>query len=251
MPLAIVSVERCLLRRRRTMWRNVRRITSRVPTYLATMLDFDNPGSLGAFINEPVIQGIETLNQQVGYFDGRMLAVTFSLLRENTLYWNYYIENYLKGKHPSDFDILYWNSDGTNIAAHVHNFLVRNLYLNNELIQPNKIKVNGVGLNLSKVKTPNFFISTQEDHIALWDTCFKGSTYLAGESTLRPRRIWTCGRHCQIRQTATSMAVIPIIYLMKTRNSGWQMPSSIQNPGGYAGMNGSHLIPAIRFQRVH
>ena len=153
-------------------------------TYLATMLDFDNPGSLGAFINEPVIQGIETLNQQVGYFDGRMLAVTFSLLRENTLYWNYYIENYLKGNHPSDFDILYWNSDGTNIAAHVHNFLVRNLYLNNELIQPNKVKVNGVGLNLSKVKTPNFFISTQEDHIALWDMCFKSSTYLGGESTL-------------------------------------------------------------------
>lgn len=153
-------------------------------TYLATLLDFDNPGSLGAFINEPVIQAIETLNQQVGYFDGRMLAVTFSLLRENTLYWNYYIENYLKGNHPSDFDILYWNSDGTNIAAHVHNFLVRNLYLNNELIQPNKIKVNGVGLNLSKVKTPNFFISTQEDHIALWDACFKGSTYLGGESTL-------------------------------------------------------------------
>ena len=153
-------------------------------TYMATIIDFENPGSLGVFINEPVVSGVENLNNQLGYFDGRQLAVTFSLLRENTLYWNYYIDNYLKGKEPSDFDILYWNSDGTNIPAKIHNFLLRNLYLNNELISPNAVKVNGVGLNLSRVKTPSFFIATQEDHIALWDTCFRGADYLGGESTL-------------------------------------------------------------------
>ena len=153
-------------------------------TYMATIIDFENPGSLGVFINETVISGLETLNNQLGYFDGRQLAVTFSLLRENTLYWNYYIENYLKGKEPSDFDILYWNSDGTNIPAKIHNFLLRNLYLNNELISPNAVKVNGVGLNLSRVKTPSFFFATQEDHIALWDTSFRGADYLGGESTL-------------------------------------------------------------------
>ena len=153
-------------------------------TYMATIIDFENPGSLGVFINEPVVSGLENLNNQLGYFDGRQLAVTFSLLRENTLYWNYYIDNYLKGKEPSDFDILYWNSDGTNISAKIHNFLLRNLYLNNELISPNAVKVNGVGLNLSRVKTPSFFIATQEDHIALWDTCFRGADYLGGESTL-------------------------------------------------------------------
>ena len=153
-------------------------------TYMATIIDSENPGSLGVFINEPVVSGLENLNNQLGYFDGRQLAVTFSLLRENTLYWNYYIDNYLKGKEPSDFDILYWNSDGTNIPAKIHNFLLRNLYLNNELISPNAVKVNGVGLNLSRVKTPSFFIATQEDHIALWDTCFRGADYLGGESTL-------------------------------------------------------------------
>ena len=153
-------------------------------TYMATIIDFENPGSLGVFINEPVVSGLENLNNQLGYFDGRQLAVTFSLLRDNTLYWNYYIDNYLKGKEPSDFDILYWNSDGTNIPAKIHNFLLRNLYLNNELISPNAVKVNGVGLNLSRVKTPSFFIATQEDHIALWDTCFRGADYLGGESTL-------------------------------------------------------------------
>lgn len=153
-------------------------------TYLATIIDFENPGSLGAFINEPVISGLESLNNQFGYFDGRQLAVTFSLLRENSLYWNYYIENYLKGKEPSDFDILYWNSDGTNIPGKVHNFLLRNLYLNNQLISPNAVQVNGVGLNLSRVKTPSFFIATQEDHIALWETCFRGADYFGGEATL-------------------------------------------------------------------
>ena len=68
-------------------------------TCMATIIDFENPGSLGVFINEPVVSGLENLNNQLGYFDGRQLAVTFSLLRENTLYWNYYIDNYLKVKN--------------------------------------------------------------------------------------------------------------------------------------------------------
>ena len=124
------------------------------------------------------------MEEKTGYWDGRQLAVTFSLLRENSLYWNYYIDNYLKGKEPAEFDILYWNSDGTNVTPPVHSFILRNLYLNNELVEPGKIKINGTGLNLSRVKTPNFFISTKEDHIALWDGTFKGSTALGGDSTL-------------------------------------------------------------------
>ncbi|MGB4882160.1 MAG: class I poly(R)-hydroxyalkanoic acid synthase [Neisseria sp.] len=153
-------------------------------TYLTTMLDYSEPGGLGVFINEPVISAVEALDEVVGYSDGRQIAVTFSLLRENTLYWNYYIDNYLKGKEPSEFDILYWNSDGTNITPKVHSFVLRDLYLNNDLTQPNKIRVNGVGLNLSRVKTPNFFISCQEDHIASWESTFMGSNLLGGESTL-------------------------------------------------------------------
>lgn len=153
-------------------------------TYLATILDFANPGMLGVFINEPVIQAMEALDALQGFCDGRHLAVTFSLLRENTLYWNYYIENYLKGKEPSQFDILYWNSDGTNIPAAVHSFLLRRLYLHNELVQPGKIRIDGVGLNLGRVKTPNFFISTQEDHISLWPGTFRGAAALGGPSTL-------------------------------------------------------------------
>ncbi|WP_037586326.1 class I poly(R)-hydroxyalkanoic acid synthase [Stenoxybacter acetivorans] len=152
-------------------------------TYLATLLDFDKPGELGVFINDPIITAIEALEKQIGYCDGRQLAVTFSLLRENSLYWNYYIENYLKGQEPGEFDILYWNSDGTNVTPPIHSFILRNLYLNNELSQ-GKVKINGVGLHLPKVETPNFFISTREDHIALWDGTFKGAQALGGDRTL-------------------------------------------------------------------
>lgn len=153
-------------------------------TYMTTLLDFCEPGSLGVFINEPVISGVEAMNEARGVSDGRHLAVTFSLLRENTLYWNYYIENYLKGKEPSQFDILYWNSDGTNIPPKVHSFLLRNLYMNNELIDAGKIRIDGVGLNLARVKSPSYFISTLEDHIALWGGTFKGAKALGGDCTL-------------------------------------------------------------------
>lgn len=163
-----------------------KRLKNRVKsaTYMTTILDFTDPGELGVFINDPIITAIENLDNQVGYFDGRQLAVTFSLLRENSLYWNYYIDNYLKGQEPAEFDILYWNSDGTNVTPKVHGFILRDLYLNNSLIEPNKVKIDGLGINLSKVKSPSFFISTKEDHIALWDGTFKGAQYLGGEKTL-------------------------------------------------------------------
>lgn len=153
-------------------------------TYLTTLLDYQQPGELGVFINEPIVSAIEKQNQIQGFMDGRHMAVTFSLLRENSLYWNYYIDNYLKGTEPREFDILYWNSDGTNVTPPIHTFILRNLYLNNELATPNKIQLDHVKIDLSKVKTPSFFISTKEDHIALWQGAFTGAGYLGGETTL-------------------------------------------------------------------
>ena len=163
-----------------------RRMKSRVKsaTYLTTLLDFTQPGEVGVFINEPVVNALELVNESQGYFDGRQMAVTFSLLRENSLYWNYYIDNYLKGQEPSDFDILYWNSDSTNLSANCASFLLRELYLNNRLSQPGEIKVGDFGIDLSMVKTPSYFLSTKEDHIALWDATFNGSQLLGGDKTL-------------------------------------------------------------------
>lgn len=153
-------------------------------TYLTTLLDFTQPGEVGVFINPPVINAMAQMNEAQGYFDGRKMAVTFSLLRENSLYWNYYIDNYLKGEEPSEFDILYWNSDSTNLSATCADFLLRDLYLNNRLSQAGEVKIGDVAIDLGKVTTPSYFLSTKEDHIALWDATFKGSNLLGGDKTM-------------------------------------------------------------------
>ncbi|MCE2573736.1 class I poly(R)-hydroxyalkanoic acid synthase [Motilimonas eburnea] len=148
-----------------------------------TLLDFTQPGEVGAFINEPVVRAIELQNNTLGYMDGRSLSVTFSLLRENSLYWNYYVDNYLKGNSPVDFDLLYWNSDSTNVAATTHNFMLRELYLENKLVQDKGVKIGGVWIDLAKIRVPSYFISTKEDHIALWQGTYRGALQIGGDKT--------------------------------------------------------------------
>ena len=152
-------------------------------TFFTTLLDFSQPGEVGAYLNEPVIKAIEVQNNAKGYMDGRSLSVTFSLLRENSLYWNYYVDNYLKGKSPVDFDMLYWNSDSTNVTAPTHNFMLRNLYLENKLVQDKGVKIGGVWIDLDKIKVPSYFVSTKEDHIALWQGTYRGALNVGGNKT--------------------------------------------------------------------
>lgn len=152
-------------------------------TFFTTLLDFSQPGEIGAYVNDPIISAIEAQNEAKGYMDGRSLSVTFSLLRENSLYWNYYINNYLKGNSPIDFDLLYWNGDSTNVAVACHSTLLRQFYLENRLVDPKGFKVGGVYIDLAKIKIPTYFISTQEDHIALWQGTYRGASKLGGKST--------------------------------------------------------------------
>ncbi|QDO86056.1 class I poly(R)-hydroxyalkanoic acid synthase [Shewanella psychropiezotolerans] len=152
-------------------------------TLLTTMLDFSHPGELGVFISDQMISAIEAQNNIKGYMDGRQMAVSFSLLRENALYWNYYITNYLKGESPMAFDLLFWNSDNTNITAACHNQMLRQFYLNNELCEKGKFKVGNVAIDLQKVNAPVYFMSAIEDHIALWQGTYQGNHLLGGDST--------------------------------------------------------------------
>ncbi|UQA53624.1 MULTISPECIES: class I poly(R)-hydroxyalkanoic acid synthase [Vibrio] len=152
-------------------------------SFFTTLLDFSQPGEVGAYINDTIISAIETQNNAKGYMDGRSLSVTFSLLRENSLYWNYYVDNYLKGNSPVDFDLLYWNSDSTNVSAASHNFLLRELYLENKLVQDKGVKIGGVWIDLNKIKIPSYFVSTKEDHIALWQGTYRGALNTGGNKT--------------------------------------------------------------------
>ncbi|WP_283786235.1 PHA/PHB synthase family protein [Bermanella sp. WJH001] len=150
-------------------------------TYLATLIDFSDPGEIGVFINETAIGALEKQMNALGYYDGRMMAFSFNLLRENDLFWSFFINNYLKGERPMAFDLLYWNTDGTNLPAAMHSFYLRNMYLYNKLKDKNGIELNGKGIDLTQVDVPTYFLSLAQDHIAKWETTYKGASLFKGD----------------------------------------------------------------------
>jgi len=150
-------------------------------TFFVSLLDFSAPGELGVFIDEAQVENLEKKMNQRGYLEGSEMASTFNLLRANDLVWSFVVNNYLMGKDPFPFDLLYWNSDSTRMPARMHSFYLRNMYLKNLLGVPGGISLAGAPIDLTKVKVPAYFISTVEDHIAPWKTTYKGSKYLGGE----------------------------------------------------------------------
>jgi len=149
-------------------------------TFFVSLLDFSQPGELGVFIDEAQVQNLERRMNERGYLEGSEMASTFNMLRSNDLVWSFVINNYLMGKDPFPFDLLYWNSDSTRMPAKMHSFYLRNMYMKNLLGVPGGIELAGVPIDLSKVKVPAYFISTVEDHIAPWKTTYKGARYLSG-----------------------------------------------------------------------
>ena len=142
-------------------------------TFFASLINFEEPGELGIFINEEQIQAIENHMKTVGYFDGKDMAATFNFLRPDSLYWNYVVNNYLFGNKPVPFDMLYWNSDSTRIPAKLHSDYLRSCYLNNKIIKK-KYKLKNDYLDLNKITTPILQIATTEDHIAPWTSVYSG-----------------------------------------------------------------------------
>ncbi|HBH26715.1 MAG TPA: class I poly(R)-hydroxyalkanoic acid synthase [Rhodospirillaceae bacterium] len=152
-------------------------------TFFTTLLDFAEAGDLKLFTEEPQIAALEAEMAEKGFLDARNLQKTFSLLRSNDLIWSFVVNNYLMGKDPFPFDLLYWNDDSTNMPAKMHSFYLRGMYLENNLATPGKLKVAGVPIDLGKVKTPAYFISTREDHIAPWVGTYAGTQLLGGPVT--------------------------------------------------------------------
>jgi polyhydroxyalkanoate synthase len=150
-------------------------------TFFVALLDFSIPGELGVFIDEGQVAHLEKRMNERGYLEGSEMAGTFNLLRANDLVWSFVINNYLMGKEPFPFDLLYWNSDSTRMPAAMHSFYLRNMYLENRLREPGGITLGGVPLDLSKVKVPAYFISTVEDHIAPWKSTYRGAKVLGGK----------------------------------------------------------------------
>ncbi|WP_179953414.1 class I poly(R)-hydroxyalkanoic acid synthase [Desulfobotulus mexicanus] len=149
-------------------------------TYMATLIDFSEPGEIGNFLDQSQVKKITEDIKKVGYLDGRHLAKTFNMLKPSDLIWSYAVNSYIKGRDPVPFDILYWNSDSTNLPAGMYAFYLQNMYIENRLKDPGGIKIGGVPIDISKIKTPSYFLATEDDHIVLWKSSFKGALLFAG-----------------------------------------------------------------------
>jgi len=149
-------------------------------TFLATMVDFAEAGELGVFIDEAQLSSLEEAMREKGYLEGSAMATTFNMLRANDLIWSFVVNNYLLGKDPFPFDLLYWNSDATRMPAAMHSFYLRRMYQENQLVVPGAIELGGVPIDLTKITVPAFLLSTREDHIAPWKSTFAATRLYRG-----------------------------------------------------------------------
>jgi polyhydroxyalkanoate synthase len=151
-------------------------------TLLTTMLDFRDPGDLGVFIDE---QGVARREQTIGkggIYPGAELGTVFQTLRANDLIWPNVINNYLKGKSPAAFDLLYWNADGTNLPGPMYAWYLRNMYLENNLCVANKLTMCDTRVDLGNIDMPNYVLATQEDHIVPWRSAYRTTQLVGGKS---------------------------------------------------------------------
>ncbi|WP_174242419.1 class I poly(R)-hydroxyalkanoic acid synthase [Methylosinus sp. C49] len=149
-------------------------------TFLATQVDFTDAGDMQVFIDEARLAALDEAMSRTGYLEGVKMATTFNLLRPNELFWTYFVNNYMKGVEPAAFDLLTWNSDCTRIPRANHLFYLRYCYIENALSQ-GRMVIDGVTLNLRKVKIPIYELAAKEDHIAPARSVFTGAKYFGGE----------------------------------------------------------------------
>lgn len=149
-------------------------------TFLTCLLDFSKPGVLGLFIDESAVRWREAQFARGGLLPGRDLLNTFSFLRPNELVWNYVASNYLKGETPRAFDMLYWNSDSTNLPGPWYAWYLRNTYLENKLIQPGAAMVCGEKIDLGQIKLPVYLYGSREDHIVPIEGAYASAKVLSG-----------------------------------------------------------------------
>jgi polyhydroxyalkanoate synthase len=157
--------------------RNDERIVS--ATMFAAQVDFTYAGDLKVFVDEEQVELVEQRMAERGYLEGKSMVTVFNLLRSNDLIWPYIINNYVKGKAPFPFDLLYWNSDATRLPAANHSFYLRNCYLDNKLTKGG-LTIGNTPIDLKSIKIPVYNLATREDHIAPAKSVLLGSKYFGG-----------------------------------------------------------------------
>ncbi|MDE2447087.1 MAG: class I poly(R)-hydroxyalkanoic acid synthase, partial [Alphaproteobacteria bacterium] len=152
-------------------------------TFFTTQVDFEKAGDLCVYVDEEQVRWIEQRMEGKGYLPGSRMADAFNLLRANDLIWSNVVNNYLLGKDPMPFDLLYWNADSTRMPAGVHSFYLRECYMNNRLAHGNMI-LDNTRIDLSKIKIPIYNLAAREDHIAPLPSVFRMAEFMGGETTL-------------------------------------------------------------------
>ena len=149
-------------------------------TLLATLVDFQEVGEVSVFIDEDQLKSLEEHIEEKGYLEGKHLAQMFNMMRENDLIWSFVVNNYLMGRDPMPFDLLYWNSDSTRLPAAMLIYYLKNIYRENALIAPDGLELDGVGIDLRRIETPTYVLATKDDHIAPWVSCYPVTQVFAG-----------------------------------------------------------------------
>ncbi len=149
-------------------------------TFLTALVDFAEAGDLRVFIDEEQLKLLDEHMGESGVLDGRRMAAAFNMMRANDLIWSFVVNNYLLGKDPIPFDLLFWNADWTNMPQAMHTYYLRNMYLKNLLAKPGGLEMNGVPIDLSTIDVPTYILSTKEDHIAPWKSCYRLPQIIGG-----------------------------------------------------------------------
>ncbi len=150
-------------------------------TYFVSLQDFAEPGDLGVFISsEEQLADLDKRMSKKGILESIDMATAMNLLRGNDLIWSYVVNNYLLGKRPAAFDLLFWNADGTRMTRKTHHYYLKNMYVQNNLVKPGKLTMLGEQLDLGKIDNDIYAVGTLEDHIVPWRGAFKINQYASG-----------------------------------------------------------------------
>jgi polyhydroxyalkanoate synthase subunit PhaC len=150
-------------------------------SFAVTVLDWARAGTISALMDEESIKASTEKSRKKGYLDGSQLSAIFAWLRPNDLVWNYWVNNYLQGKPPPNFDILYWNADATRMSAALHRDFI-DVALGNSLVEPGKATMLGTPVDLSKVTVDSYITAGIADHLCPWQACYRTTTLLGGTS---------------------------------------------------------------------